>query len=363
MAGENRTQEPGIDWYAALSAQPYAFDFYQVLRRIDAIHRGLPRLGDALRPADEAVRLCQEPSLTFAPANVSAFEHRPHGPPRLASRFLGLFGPQGALPTHLTELARARLRSYGDPTLARFADLFHHRLLCAFYKAWRQAQPAACHDRPENDRFAAYIDALFGGELHDDALSHARRHFAGVLSRRTRNAAGLEAVLSGYFRVPVCLESFHARWMDLPRDQLSTLGGARNNCIGRSLVLGRRIRDAQHHFLLRIGPLTLAEYTALLPGSSAAARLRNWVRFYTDRQFGWRAQLTLRREEVPALQLGRQRRLGWDAWLGRPAPGAAVKGHLLNPEQRTAAQSAPGISAPAIHPEIRTIPEEEPCLK
>jgi type VI secretion system protein ImpH len=345
VAAQNRTQKSGMTWYAQLEAQPYAYDFYQVLRRLEAMHRGLPRIGDAVRPADEPVRLCQEPSLSFAPSNLSGFEQRVHGPPRLTSRFLGLFGPQGALPTHLTELARGRMRSYGDSTLVRFADLFHHRLLSAFYKAWRQAQPTACQDRPETDRFAAYLDALFGGgEQRDWLQAHAKRFFAGHLSRRTRNAGGLEAILCCYFGVPVALEPFHARWMPLPQDQRSVVGKGKSNCIGRTLVVGKRVWDAQHHFLLHIGPLTLIQYKSLLPGTPATASLRDWVRLYTDRQYGWRAQLLLRREEVPRLQLGRCNQLGWTAWLGSARGQDAVAGHLLHPEREAAPRTASPLS-------------------
>lgn len=363
MAAPDRIQEAGLTFHDRLAAQPHAFDFYQALRRVEALHRTLPRIGDAVRPADEPVRLAQEPALTFAPANLSAFELRTHGRPRLVSRFLGLFGPQGPMPTHLTELARERLRSYGDPTLARFADVFHHRMLSSFYKAWRQAQPTASQDRPETDRFTLYLDATFGGALHVDALPpHAKRFYAGHLSRGVRHAGGLEAILSGYFDVPVALLSFYPQWMPLPPRQRSVLRAGGNNCLGRSLVVGARVWDAQHHFRLEIGPLTLPQYLNLLPGTNGMLRLRDWVRLYTDRQYGWRAQLLIRREEVPALQIGRRHRLGWTTWLGCPPNTATVNGHLLHPERNPV--PPPGASPPRqSFPENQDNLREEPCLK
>ena len=92
MAGAQRHPTDRVSWLGALATQPYAHDFYQTLRRLDATHAGHPRTGDARRPADEPVRLAQEPSLTFAPANVSSFELREGGRVRLSVRFLGLFG-------------------------------------------------------------------------------------------------------------------------------------------------------------------------------------------------------------------------------------------------------------------------------
>ena len=120
-------------------------------------------LGPARRPVDEPVRLGQDPDLSFAPAPLASFETGRDGrPPRLQVRLFGLLGPNGPLPLHLTEYARERLRHAGDPTLSRFLDLFHHRFLTLFYRAWAQAQPHVNRDRPDDDRFAAYIGSFFG---------------------------------------------------------------------------------------------------------------------------------------------------------------------------------------------------------
>src|SRR5882757_8936317 len=129
-----------------LAQAPYEFDFFHLMRRIDALSPDAPRFGRALRPSLEAVRLGQDPELDFAPAAISSLEYSAQAPPRIGVRFFGLFGPQGPLPLHLTEYARERLRHHADPGFARFADLFHHRLLSLFYRAWAQAQPTVQHD-------------------------------------------------------------------------------------------------------------------------------------------------------------------------------------------------------------------------
>ena len=54
-----------------VAAQPYAFDFFYVLRKLEAARPDKPRLGEAPRPADEPIRLGQEPLLDFAPAPIS----------------------------------------------------------------------------------------------------------------------------------------------------------------------------------------------------------------------------------------------------------------------------------------------------
>ena len=88
---------------AEIAAAPHRHDFYQALRRIEAAHPDKPRLGTARRPADEPVRLGQTPDLSFAPSSLAAVQLQSRqGRPRIEVRFLGLFGPNGPLPLHLT---------------------------------------------------------------------------------------------------------------------------------------------------------------------------------------------------------------------------------------------------------------------
>jgi len=148
--------------FERLAAEPWAHDFFAVLREVESLAPSSPRLGSALRPSAEPIRLGQDPELDFAPAALMSFKADSHKPPRLGARFFGLFGPMGPLPLHITEYARDRLRNHADPTFARFADVFHHRALLLFYRAWAHSQPAVQADRPNDDQFAKWVSALFG---------------------------------------------------------------------------------------------------------------------------------------------------------------------------------------------------------
>ena len=44
-----------LAFLAELERAPYAFDFYQTLRRLECIHADKPRWGRAQRPSDEAL--------------------------------------------------------------------------------------------------------------------------------------------------------------------------------------------------------------------------------------------------------------------------------------------------------------------
>jgi type VI secretion system protein ImpH len=311
-----------VNRYAALSEAPYRFDFYQTLRMLECLHPEGPRWGEAMRPIDEPVRLGQDPDLRFAPASLAAFETGTDGrPPRLQVRLFGLLGPNGPLPIHLTEYARERLRNAGDATFSRFLDVFNHRFLALFYRAWAQAQPHVNMDRPDTDRFAAYTGAFIGISpqpfRHRDALPDVAKFFhVGALVRQVRNAEGLAGILQHFFRVPVSVEQFVGHWMVLgPRERtrLSREGAT----LGGGAVIGSRVWDCQHKFRIRLGSLTLEQYESFLPGGVQLRQLVDWVRLYFSFELDWDVRLLLNAPEVPPLTLDRRRRLGWTTWLGR----------------------------------------------
>ena len=312
----------------AASAEPWAFDYFALMRRLEALAQPAPRWGRALLPGAEPVRVGQEPSLSFAPASFSRFESATAtSPPRLRQHFFGYIGPNGPLPGHLSDCNRERVINHGDATWLAFLDTFSHRFALHFYRAWAQARPAVSLDRPGEDRFRLQVGALIGtgsavrnqrDEIHDDA----RLHFAGWLARRVHNAEGVESVLCSYFGVPVALERWVGHWMALPAGELTRLGrGESSRSMGMGAMLGTRAWDRQHRVRLHVGPLTLAQYRHFLPIGSARPVLQRWMQQLLGDELFWDAELILKKDEVPSTRLGQQAgnapRLGWVSWLGQ----------------------------------------------
>ncbi len=307
---------------ARLVEKPYEFDFFAVIRRLQSCFPDLPRVGHSWSLPQDPLRFAQSPSLEFAPATMEGLQQKdPQRAPVLYSRHFGLLGPNGPLPLCYTEYARERILHHGDATFAAFCNVFHHRLISFFFRAWADAQKVVDFDRPDGQHWAEFAGSLIGlgmeSLLHrENVPDRAKLYFAGRLVQQTRNAEGLEAIVREFFGVPTELKTFVRRWLKLPVESVCRLGASSDTgTLGASVILGSRFWTCQLHFRLRLGPLNLAEYHRLLPGGSSFRRLRDWVRQYAGEHYSWDVQLVLAKNEVPSIQLGVAGLLGWTTWL------------------------------------------------
>lgn len=324
----------------ALAQNPFAFDFFRAVRALENLRRDLPRVGCSLSPSQDPVRFSQNPSLAFAPSSLEAFTPAgAGGVPRLHIRFFGLLGPNAPLPPHLTEYAFERQHHYDDPTFVEFLNVFNHRMVSFFYRAWAANQKAVDLDRNGPQRFAMFAGSFFGLGMEafqnrDAVQDAAKLYFAGRLACQTRNAEGLESILQEYFEMPSEIHTFVGRWMDLPPDSICRLGASRETgSLGVNTILGSRFFEGQLNFRIRLGPMSLADYERMLPHGEAFQRLQFWVLNYCGEHYFWDAQLVLKAAEVPETRLGQAGRLGWTTWLKtRPFAAAAADLVLIPPK-------------------------------
>lgn len=326
--------------FQALTERPGRFDLFQALRRIEAAHADKPRLGDSLRPVDEPIRFASEPALSFPPNAITGLVPNPHGAPRLVQRVLSLFGPNGALPTHLTEYARERVMHHGDRSFAAFVDMLLHRFGLLFYRAWARANPVVSLDRGQEAPIVRHVGALVGlaesSQRGRDALGDfPKLFFAGRLARSARDADGLQSWIRLHFGVPVLVQQFSGHWMTLDADECTRLTRFGTPALGRGAMLGRQVWDVQHKFRIVIGPLSWPAFEGLLPQGQQLEALQAMVRQFVGFEFTWDVQLRLKPAEVPAWPLGRQRGiglLGRSAWLNSPRPRKRADQLVMNVE-------------------------------
>jgi type VI secretion system protein ImpH len=321
MAGTGGDKGSDLDFIAHLTKEPYAFDFNAALRHLECYYRERPLLGRSARPSDDAIRLGQIASLQFAPSAIAEFIHNPETVPQLRVFFFGLFGPNGPLPLHLTDFAWHRIRDARDTTLTDFADMFHHRLLCLFYRAWADKEPTVQLDRPQQDRFSRYMGSLLGvGDAslqnRDDYPDHAKLHFAAHLGCQTQHSEGLKSMIEDFFQVPTKIEEFIGEWLEIPQNSYCYLDdNPSTGQLGVSAIIGTKSWQCQHKFRIILGPLNLAEYESFLPAGNRLKKLLALVNNYVGFELNWDLNLFLKKDEVPGIELSRYGRLGWTSWL------------------------------------------------
>ena len=326
---------------ARLVESPFAFNFFRAVRLLECHFRDAPRVGTASRLKDEWVRFGQKPSLAFAPSSVDQFDAPLDGPARMFVQFLGLLGPNGPLPTHVTEFIIGRIIGSKDRTHSRFFDVFNHRFVSLFYRAWAVAQKTADFDRPEDSRFMAYIGSLFGVGM-DSLLNRntvpdrAKMYFAGRLACQTRNAEGLHAIIEGFFGIPTVIEEFSGFWMRIPDSNQCRLGESANTgSLGSNAIAGTRKYETQLKFRVRMGPMKLRDLERILPGGAAFKRLKDWVMNYIGIELRWDVQCVVEAAEIPAACLGRSGRLGLSCWTKSMDSTRDADDPVFDPENYT----------------------------
>ena len=323
MATPRRRASPTLS--ETLFGESHRFGFFQASRLLHLFSPRRPRVGDAGPPQAEPVRFVAEPSLAFPASEIrDLLPEEGDAPPVMVVRFMGLTGPQGTLPRHYTDLIIDRLRRK-DRALGAFLDLFNHRLVSLFYRAWDKYRPHLRVTPDGEDELSLALFSLIGLgtrglrrrlRLRDRALLY----YGGLLAQRPRSATGLQAVLADYFGVGVEIDQFVGQWLRLDPDsrtRLLPLGG--NTRLGVETILGDRVWNTQVKFRLRLGPLTYPELCAFLPGGTASRELLDLTRFYAGLDFDVDFRLVLRADEVCPATLGSTgplaTRLGWSTWL------------------------------------------------
>jgi type VI secretion system protein ImpH len=306
-----------VTYREELQNDPWGTDFFSALRQLERSAASKPRIGDSAVISEDVVNLGQDPFVEFPASNVTKFEDPAGQVPKLFSRFLGFFGPQGALPLNTT--VDAYLWSNGrDPSFARFTDIFSNRFLQLFFRAWADAQPIAHHDRPADDRFADYVGSFAGIGVaslkgRDSLDDIAKLPFAGLVNADVKSASRLRQLVRGIFHVDVDIEERVGSWLTFePSDRL--LLGA-DAALGLGTYLGDRVYSINEKICILIRARDLRHYRQFLPTGELSDQLTDLIFFHIGHRFEFDVRLSLPARYAPATQLGQSGELGWTAWI------------------------------------------------
>ena len=310
--------------WARLRAEPFCFSFFQTVRLLCRIFPERKGIGEFEPPGDEIARFGAFPTLAFPASEIQSLETGGPAPPRFAVNFMGLTGPLGVLPRYYTELVAERVRAK-DRAPRDFLDIFNHRSISLFYRAWEKHRVAVQIERGLDHRFRFYLLSLIGLatmglQKRQTVLDDSLIFFAGLLSMQPKSAEALRDVLMDYFDVPVEIEQFVGVWRRLRRPDQTRLEDwdDPSGSLGLGSVVGDEIYDQQFRVRISIGPVPLKRYLDFLPGGAAYEPLRAIARFFSS-DLEYELQLILQREDVPGCELGNlgddAPRLGWVTWM------------------------------------------------
>jgi len=276
-------------------------------------------------PGREVARFSSRVTLAFPASEIHEIVLDDSADPqaRVTVNFFGLMGPLGVLPRHYTELILYRVMAKKDVALRDFLDIFNHRLLSLFYRAWEKYRFPIAYELGRDDRFTSYLFALIGmgtpglqGKLALD--DQALLPYAGLLSQRPCSASALETVLRDFFGCPVQVIQFQGAWVRLDEENQTRLG-VQNHALGISTVCGARVWDRQSKFRVRVGPLLLDAFMDFLPGGRSYEQSAQLARLLAGLERDFDMQLSLAAGEVPPCRLAfgdrSAARLGWSTWL------------------------------------------------
>ena len=264
--------------------------------------------------------------LAFAAADIAAVK-RDDGGFHVTTGILGLSGPSGVLPRPYSEIVNAEYRHHA-PALGAFLDLLAQRPITQAASAGMKYRPhrGSTPNSAGSGKLRRALLALTGyGTPHlADRLATGTQpllFYAGFFATRVRSADRLQALLSDWLGHPVDVEQFAGEWLKLGPEQRSRLPCTGNpGCFSRlgvDAAIGSRYWDPHARICLRIGPLPLNRFEALLPDRPLLRCLASLVCAYLGGEPGFSVNPILAADAVPPLRLCRERRprLGWNSWL------------------------------------------------
>jgi type VI secretion system protein ImpH len=308
-----------------LHGEPCVFDFFQAVRLLERLLPERTPVGQFAHPATEVARFSPHASLVFPASQIQEMDWPEDSPVRMIVNFMGLTGPEGVLPNPYTSLLIERQRA-SDSSPSAFFDIFNHRIISLFYRAWRKCRFDVAFEHGERDLFSRHLLSLLG--LGTEGLSNRQAisddsliYYAGLLSQRPRSAQALKQILADYFDVPVEIEQFVGSWYRIAPEAQCCFGEGNSESeeLGFGTMIGDEVWSQQSKVRIILGPLTLERYQDFLPDGQCWNQLRDWVRFFSNDEWDFELKLILEHKEVPACVLGTEEgpapQLGWVSWV------------------------------------------------
>ncbi|MFT5719136.1 MAG: type VI secretion system protein ImpH [Oleiphilaceae bacterium] len=344
MATQNRRK---VSYLAQkIDSSPWRFDFFQLVKLLENEMNASNEVGDFTPANLEAIKFKTNPQLNFEPAPIQSIQrvknrskqnkHSESAPKETAQselevNFWGLNGSSGTLPFHYSELITQRIRN-NDYALRDFIDIFNHRSLSLFYKAWQKHRPWLQH--PSKDKTVskykinhhqAILKGLAGLSGEKNASFNkpegAWLNYSGFASARICSASTLKQAINHHFGLSVRINEFKGQWESMPADVRTRLADRKsngmNNILGVSALLGARCWNVQNRFEVEIVQIEYEQFMTLSPGSEKLNALYELIKFKVGTELDFDLILKVHKNKLhPAsLEVGKLPQLGWNSRL------------------------------------------------
>jgi len=287
---------------------------------------------------------------------------------RVVSNVLGLAGATPALPPPYSELQLQRRRAR-DYAFGHFLSIFDHRALSFFWRiaekySWplmaertRSANAGASAGESGGDPIQGILVTLagIGYEGARDRLDMRDRSLVtlvGHLADTRRSAASVETVLRTLTGLPLRVVEATPTWMAVPASEQTRIGGfaaqfaqlgqldsEEGSQLGGAAMIGSAVLDAQHHYVVEIGPLSYSGLQDFCSRREARRRVTQICALAAGIEQRPSIRLRIATSDIPELRLGdaaQPAMLGWTTWMGDVVREGGIADDCLIPIDPTA---------------------------
>ena len=312
---------------ASLLTRAPLMNFMQLCQLLEVRVPDHPGFGTRDTAAHEPIRFRPRQRIGFPAGEIASVEFDeethasgPAAPPTVRTTFMGLYGVDAAMPSHVID--DIVLRTEGHEALEAFLDQFNHRVVTLLYRAWKKYRYPIGFRPGGTDPHSRNLLALAGfgwGDKPGRAGLPDSRVLAllGLLIQRTRTPEGLAGVVAlavpgVEVRVDEFFPTLKRAGTPRPLTSRGRVSGVQDDVegervrrgLGGGYVLGRRLTYRSRAARVTLRPASAQQAHDLLPGAWLHRELMAFIRLYA----GTKADVFLRMEVssrlVPVPRIG-----------------------------------------------------------
>lgn len=294
---------------------------FALLRYLQLHAKLTKNIGDETQLGEHKLRFGQLAKLSFQEKQVHQIATEGEFL-KVKIKGFGMLGANGALPLHLSEAIYEKNLHEKDHTFNDFLDIFHHRLIGLFYKAWLSAEPAVMLDNQSNPIFGEHIAGFVGNQPLanngvEGLVKYSQFYYSSLLLNQNMPTHNLVEILRGYFDVPIQIEENIGEWIEA-KAHATQLSSQPSEPLGMGLLIGTHYFDATQKFRIVIGPVSTAKYLDFLKDGCLFNKLNQWVVRYTKHSYQFDIKIIVDKDDIRPSRLDTSHPLGRNSWLGQP---------------------------------------------